>query len=432
MLKYFARTTAGTENLAWIDIQTNLPTARLIKISRRIIEFLCQETPDHILSLACVDDVTVFVGEVEGLDHTRASLARITEQIAALHFSAAIALCRQIRPLSQPMTYRVTASLLGKRNYSRHEVAEAVRQGLQKQTNWVHQENAPNLPNPTLDIRLVIENERCLVGLRPGMTPLHRRSYKVSNLPGSLHPPVAYCLSRLAVIQPGDRILDPMCGVGTIAAEANILCPDSTIYGSDIEPQAVSYAKLNCSQLNVKNKTMFWIGDAAEICLADHTINRIICNLPWGRQITTSQSLNKTYIHIVQEFERVLATTGRMILLTDQTELLLQAIQTHTSYQLIFATQIHLFGSHPTMLVLAPAKDTPYPLSPFGNELDNLIERTFATNLSHPDPHIRIHTLHLAAWFPKEQTIKQSVLQVNKQDPDRQVRQLAEKVLAKL
>ncbi len=71
-----------------------------------------------------------------------------------------------------------------------------------------------------LNVRLFIEHAEALVGLRLGATPLHRRSYKQAQRPGSLKPPVAAALLELLAPQPGERLLDPCCGVGTILVEA--------------------------------------------------------------------------------------------------------------------------------------------------------------------------------------------------------------------
>jgi 23S rRNA G2445 N2-methylase RlmL len=40
---------------------------------------------------------------------------------------------------------------------------------------------------------------------------------------GLLKPSIAYCMCRIANIQAGDVVMDPMCGVGTIILEAGII-----------------------------------------------------------------------------------------------------------------------------------------------------------------------------------------------------------------
>ena len=76
---------------------------------------------------------------------------------------------------------------------------------------------------PELDLRVLLEDDWALLGLRLGALPLHRRAYKVASRPGSLKPPVAYCLGLLAALAPGDVVLDPACGAGTILVEAAAL-----------------------------------------------------------------------------------------------------------------------------------------------------------------------------------------------------------------
>ena len=84
-----------------------------------------------------------------------------------------------------------------------------------------------------------------LLGLRLGALPLHRRAYKVASRPGSLKPPVAYCLGLLAALAPSDVVLDPACGAGTILVEAVALAPSGVVCGGDLDPFALETAQAN-------------------------------------------------------------------------------------------------------------------------------------------------------------------------------------------
>ena len=98
---------------------------------------------------------------------------------------------------------------------------------------------------PELDLRVLLEDDWALLGLRLGVLPLHRRAYKVASRPGSLKPPVAYCLGLLAALAPDAVVLDPACGAGTILVEAAALAPSGVICGGDLDPSALEIAQAN-------------------------------------------------------------------------------------------------------------------------------------------------------------------------------------------
>ncbi|MEO7910969.1 MAG: methyltransferase domain-containing protein, partial [Roseiflexaceae bacterium] len=223
--------------------------------------------------------------------------------------------------------------------------------------------------------RVLLEDDWALLGLRLGVLPLHRRAYKVASRPGSLKPPVAYCLALLAAPAPGAVVLDLACGAGTILVEAAALASSGVVCGGDLDPSALEIAQANLQaagipveltelsagfdprRLVVANNTeqpraLLYQGDATDLRLADHTVNVVLSNLPWGKQVTPETDLAPLYRGILITIERVLARGGRAVLLTDQAEPLLAALDACPALSLASALQISLYGRHPTMYVL--------------------------------------------------------------------------------
>jgi tRNA (guanine6-N2)-methyltransferase len=371
---YFARVTAGLEQLAWQDIERRCD-ARLIGFGHRRIDFAYAGTPAALLDLRSVDDIYVHAARLTGLDHTRASLARLTEKIAPLDLLPALEVCAAVRPISTAPTYRVTASHLGRRNYSRYDIESAVATALTGNLPWRFVLNDAEEQEPELDLRVLLEDDWALLGLRLGALPLHRRAYKIASRPGSLKPPVAYCLGLLAALASGDIVLDPACGAGTILIEAAALAPSGVICGGDLDAAALETAQANLQaagmpavmielstgfelrEIDITNDVshptvLLYQGDATELRLADHTIDAVLSNLPWGKQVTAETDLAALYQGILTMIERVLIPGGRAVLLTDQAELLLVALEACPALRLASALQISLYGRHPTMYVL--------------------------------------------------------------------------------
>jgi 23S rRNA G2445 N2-methylase RlmL len=382
--QYFARVTAGLEQLAWHDIERQLE-ARLLGFGHRRIDFAYAGPPATLLELRSIDDVYVYVGRLEGLDHTRASLVRLAQKIGQLDFAGALAACASIRPLPGAPTYRVTASHLGRRNYSRYDVEGAVDAALSESLPWRFVPNDPEEDEPDLDVRVLLEADWALIGLRLGAIPLHRRAYKVASRPGSLKAPVAYCLCLLAELAAGHVVLDPACGAGTILIEAAALARRGVILGGDIDESALEVAQANLDAVGLPAPVValnqriihelrgrhlgaldaispigsadqpivaLYHGDATDLQLADRAIDAVVTNLPWGQQVPVEADLGALYAGMLRTIRRVLAAGRRAVLLTDRSEALLAALGERPVLHLVISQQISLFGRHPTIYVL--------------------------------------------------------------------------------
>jgi 23S rRNA G2445 N2-methylase RlmL len=171
-------------------------------------------------------------------------------------------------------------------------------------------------------------------------------------------------------------VLDPACGAGTILVEAAALVPSGVVCGGDIDPSALETAQANLQaagipaeltelneefdlrQLAVANNAetpiaLLYQGDATDLRLGDRTVDAVLSNLPWGKQVTAETDLALLYRGILTTIERVLAPGGRAVLLTDQAEPMLAALEACPALHLATAVQISLYGRHPTLYVIA-------------------------------------------------------------------------------
>ena len=86
--------------------------------------------------------------------------------------------------------------------------------------------------------------------------------------------------------------------------------------------------------------------DARALPQDDGTIDRIVSNLPWGRQVEVDTELAPFYQTVCAEIERVLADDGEIVLLTNVPHLVTFASRSSTAQY-----EISLFGQQPTILV---------------------------------------------------------------------------------
>jgi 23S rRNA G2445 N2-methylase RlmL len=228
---------------------------------------------------------------------------------------------------------------VGTRNYSTAEIKHEVAAGVEAGHGWTYcRADAA----ADLTIRLFIEHDVAFVGVRLGKTALSKRAYKQVHLPGSLKPPVAAALVMMVDVAPGLHLLDPCCGAGTILVEAAL--GGAIVLGGDSDPSAVAAARANVAAAGVSAEIQQW--DAQALPIANASMNRIVSNLPWGRQVAVDAALATFYRRACSEMRRVLAPGGRIALLTSMPHLL-DLLDVRSQKEI----QISLFGQTPTIVV---------------------------------------------------------------------------------
>jgi tRNA (guanine6-N2)-methyltransferase len=337
----FALTTAGLETLSAQEIAL-LPHVTVTDVSYRRISVCCSGALAPLLSLRTVDDVFLEVATWTDIGRPRSALGRIRTLAARLRLYAATACCASLRPVGIPPRFSVTVSFVGKRNYTNEEMKAILATEIEKTHGWSYQQDDCSAD---LNVRIFLEHEVATVGVRLGKTALHDRFYQRAHLPGALKPSVAAGLVLLAQAGPDTVVLDPCCGSGTILIEAAL--QGATVCGGDNSSQALAAAQANLAAAGIAACIQRW--DARTLPLADASMDGVICNLPWGRQVEIAGgSRSALYRGIVTEMRRVLAPAGHMVLLTSAPEEVdpfdLCCIQ---------RLEISLFGQRPSILMFS-------------------------------------------------------------------------------
>lgn len=336
MTKLFALTTRGLEQLSAQELGV-LPGVYVEQVAYRRILFNAQTELDALLKLKTVDDVFLLADTLTGIGRPRTVLETLKVACAKLQLNEVVKAFRSFRALPRDPTFAITANFVGKRNYTTDEIKEACAAGIMRGEHWAYVEKDEDAD---LNVRVFIEGETALVGVRLGVAPVSKRDYKQNNIPGSLKPTVAAALAMLVEVQPGQRVLDPCCGAGTLLIETQEY--GVWAWGGDIAPEALAAARQNGAEARVAVDLQQW--DAGNLPLASGSMDRVLCNLPWGRAVANVGNLDEFYKRVGAEIQRVLAPGGRVALLTNQPELLaLDGLRRDQQLE------ISLFGQTPTI-----------------------------------------------------------------------------------
>jgi len=300
-LHFMVRALRGLETIARDEVRA-LPDATEVRVEHRAVRFALPRLDPGVLALGTVDDAFLVVGEVDGIGHRRESLSALAALARSIDLEATLLAVGRARP----RTFDITASFIGRRNYSRFEIESHVAGAVAAATGWEQRPRAG-----CVSLRVHVLHERATLAVRLARAPLHRRSYRIASKPGALHPPLARALCVVAEPAAGDVVVDPTCGVGTIPIEAALLESRVVAVGSDLDRAAVAAARANARRAGVAVR--FAVGDATEIPIPAGGVDRVVVNPPWGRAVAAGGGLRRTSLWV--GVGRVLAPGGRLVAL---------------------------------------------------------------------------------------------------------------------
>jgi tRNA G10 N-methylase Trm11 len=153
---------------------------------------------------------------------------------------------------------------------------------------------------------------KLLLGLRLSDNRMRYRGREPAQREGALRPTVAAALACVADPQPGELVVDPMCGTGTLLQEAIFRNDAATYVGGDIDAEAVQTCKARLADTSAQVRQ--W--DATDLPFPEQSIDCILCNLPFGKQYSTTGDNEILYPRLISAWAGKMKPGGRMVLLT--------------------------------------------------------------------------------------------------------------------
>jgi 23S rRNA G2445 N2-methylase RlmL len=140
-----------------------------------------------------------------------------------------------------------------------------------------------------------------------------RFTYRLKDVPAASHPTIAAALARVAGVRADDCVWDPFVGSGSELIERYKLGPVAALYGTDLDPRALSAAASNtaaagCSEVTTLEEadSLTWNGPRPTLT---------ITNPPMGRRVHRG-SLHKLFEALIPKLAEHLAPGGRLVWLS--------------------------------------------------------------------------------------------------------------------
>ncbi|CAL1170413.1 unnamed protein product [Cladocopium goreaui] len=214
-----------------------------------------------------------------------------------------------------PLTFKITCRRSGKKfaEISSQGLAVAAASAIAARQGWRAQ-----VRRPDLEVRILVSDSDILVDLPLLVQSSMRLAGELSS--SGMAAPVAWAMARCAELQPGERVLDPMCGKAVILVEAALSWPLCHYIGIDIDAEQLAGANSNAFLAAASGARLDLLqGDACRLPLPDASVEVVICDIPFGRQYGTIEGCRDTlYKAILEEFDRVIkpGPEGRAVLIS--------------------------------------------------------------------------------------------------------------------
>jgi len=295
-------------------------------LGHREVHFRAPRPEPGVIRLRTADDVFLLAARLPDIGPARTGVDALAELVAVTEVDTLLRHRLGCGGSGELTGVEVSASFLGRRNFNRYDAEDAVGRVLARRLGTgYHSRRGGVAPPPNHGAwRLVMDGVRATLMLRITDRPLHRRTYKRCAIPGTLHPPLAAAMARMADLRPDHSVVDPCCGAGTLLIEAGHLQPEARFRGFDLDPYALRAARTNAVD---SPAVTVHPADAGRLPLAGGSVDRVVCNPPWGAQVTAHGLLGEDPSRWWTELRRVLAPDGTAVVLVPDTGDLAAAIR---------------------------------------------------------------------------------------------------------
>lgn len=323
----YARVLPGLEQVAAEEIKKDF-NGQIKRTGPGLVVFRVDQIHRDLLRLRTTEDVFLLAWGTDQLTRRAEDLKKIRRWTATsadwsklLQYHHAV----RPRPKGKP-TYHLVTQMYGKHSYLRSGAQKALAQGLAGKfpATW-----KPADENAAIEVWLTIQSKTAYCGLRLSDRSMRHRAWKVEHLPASLRPSMAAAMVRMLNVNSGQVIVDPMCGAGTILGELAENAQmhqqrEVDLWAGDVDRQALLKATINLRRFAPK-MCVRW--DATVLPLPSKSVDGIISNPPFGKQLSDPKEIGPLYYRMIREYNRILRPGGRAVLLVSNSDQLNRAAQ---------------------------------------------------------------------------------------------------------
>jgi tRNA (guanine6-N2)-methyltransferase len=189
--------------------------------------------------------------------------------------------------------------------------------------------------------------------------PRSARPWRVHNVPGALNATIAAAAVDLAGPGPDDRVLNLMCGSGTLLVERFARGRPALALGCDLDPSALAGTRANLAAAGLAGSVGLARMDATALGLADASFDVLLADLPYGHRMGSHQDNAALYPAVLREAARVAVPGGALLAVTHELRLFERCLASARRWWSVErAVQVWQKGHHPKLYLLRRRAET--------------------------------------------------------------------------
>jgi 23S rRNA G2445 N2-methylase RlmL len=159
---------------------------------------------------------------------------------------------------------------------------------------------------------------------------------------------------RLSKPDARDRVVNLMCGSGTILVERLLAGPTRTALGVDLSSTAIAAARRNAEAAGVADRLKLRTGNAADDGWpTDGPYDCVYADPPWGDKSGDHRSNERLHMMLLERSHAVSQGTARLVVLTHEIRIMERCVRrADGAWRLTSETRVFHKGHHPRIYVL--------------------------------------------------------------------------------
>jgi predicted RNA methylase len=190
--------------------------------------------------------------------------------------------------------------------------------------------------------------------VRLGARPLSARRWRVTDYPGAVNATIAAAMVRLAEVREQDRVLNLMCGSGTLLVERLTAGPAAEAVGVDLSADAltVSSENLGAGAVDARLERADCTGPALVEAVGTGW-DLLLADPPWGTLHGTHATNAEVHAGMLQAAYDAAAPGARFVVLTHEVKVMERCLRDADAlWRVRSTTRVFAKGHHPRIYVL--------------------------------------------------------------------------------
>jgi tRNA (guanine6-N2)-methyltransferase len=251
----------------------------------------------------------------------------------------------RLNPADPPKTFRIEAA--GRESTVLRKFADQLAQA----TGLRYDESGEGV----LRLRRTPGHDGWDVLVRLSTLPLSARRWRAEGYHAAVNATVAAAMVRLSKPRVDDRVMNLMCGSGTILVERLLAGRARSAAGIDISCQAISAAEANVSAAGLTGRINLMVGDIRQDSwLKNGPYDCIYADPPWGDKSGKHSENEDLHLTLLERAHVGAAKGARLLVLTHEIRIMERCLRRASAlWRLESETRVLQKGHHPRIYVLS-------------------------------------------------------------------------------